>query len=105
MAMLNEARADDKSFPAGLTIVLGTLTYNRGTMSRYFAVRIYMTDARQLPCDSEQGWIDVQGWNDLSGEAWARVYARWRDCAKHRSQLNAERELEVCLRQDRRKYH
>ena len=54
MTMFDEARADDKSFPADLASVLMTLTHNRTAMLRYVAVRLYVTDTRQLPCDSEQ---------------------------------------------------
>lgn len=70
MTMFDEARADDKSFPAGLASILMTLTHNRTAMLRYVAVRLYVTDTRQLPCDSEQRWIKVQGWDDLRREAW-----------------------------------
>ena len=65
MSMLNEARADNKSFPAGLTAVLVTLAHNRAAMFRYFAVCRNVTDARQFPRDGEQRWIKVQGWDDL----------------------------------------
>ena len=60
MTMLNEARADYQSFPVGLAAVLRTLTHDRTAMLRYVAVRLNVTDARQLPRDSKQRWIKVQ---------------------------------------------
>lgn len=76
MAMLDEACADNQSFPAGLAAVLMTLAHNRAAMLRYVAVRLDVTDARQLPRDSEQRWIEMQGWNNLRREAWTQVRAR-----------------------------
>ncbi len=65
MTMLDEARADDESFPPRFTTVLMTLTHDHTTMFRCFAVRINVTDARQLPRDSKQRRIKVQCWDDL----------------------------------------
>lgn len=66
MTMLNEACADNKSLPVGLTSVLMTLAHNRPAMFRYFAVRANVTDARQFPCHGKQRSIKVQCWDDLS---------------------------------------
>ena len=76
MAVLDEARADNQSFPAGLAVVLMIFAHNRTAMLRYIAVRLNVTNARQLPRDSEQRWIEVQGWNNLRREAWTQVRAR-----------------------------
>jgi hypothetical protein len=105
MTTLDEARADDKAFSAGLATVLVALTHDRPAMLRYFAVRLDVTDARQLPRDGEQRWIKVQGRHDLRGEARAHVHARWRDRANRRRQLDADSELEMRIRQDVGKYH
>jgi hypothetical protein len=78
MTMLNEDRADYQSFPVGLAAVLRTLTHDRTAMLRYVAVRLNVTDARQLPRDSKQRWIKVQRWNDSRREAWTLVRARQR---------------------------
>lgn len=105
MAMLDEARADDKPFPAGLTTVLMTLTHDHSAMLRYFAVRLNVADARQLPRDSEQRSIIVQGRDDLCREARTQVRAPWRNGAKSGCELDADPELEVCRRQDFWKYY
>jgi hypothetical protein len=65
MTMLNETRADDKSFPVDFTAVLMTLAHNCSAVFRYFAVRINVTDARQFPRHSKQRSIKVQRWDDL----------------------------------------
>lgn len=59
MTALDEARTGDESFPAGLTAVLMELAHNRTAMFCYFAVRIDVADARQLPRDGEYRSIEV----------------------------------------------
>jgi hypothetical protein len=65
MTMLNETRADNKSFPVGFSTILMTLAHNYPAVFRYFAVRINVTDTRQFPRDSKQRSIKVQGRDDL----------------------------------------
>ena len=105
MAMLDEARADNKPFSAGLTTVLMTLTHDHPAMLRYFAVRLNVADTRQLPRDSEQRSIKVQRRDDLRRETRTQIRARLRNGAKRRCELDADPELEVCRRQDFWKYH
>ena len=105
MTILNETRADDKSFPAGFTTVFMTLTHNDPTMLRYLTVWVKVTDARQFPRDSEQRWVKVQCWDDLRREAWTQVCARWRNCANRRCELDADPKLEVCRRQHFGEYY
>jgi len=100
MTVLDEARADYEPFPARLAAVLVTLAHDHAAMSRYFAVRLDVADARQLARDGEQRSVKVQRRNDPRGEARAQVRARWRDRANRRRQLDADPKLEVRLRQD-----
>lgn len=59
MAALDEARTYDESFPARLTAILIELAHDRTAMFCYFAVRINVADARQLPRDGENRSIKV----------------------------------------------
>ena len=98
MTVLDEARADYEPLPARLAAVLVTLAHDHTAMLRYFAVRVDVTDARQLARDGEQRSVKVQRRHDLRGEARAQVSARRRNRADRSCQPDADPKLEVRLR-------
>lgn len=54
MTTLDEARADDETFPrARFAAVFITLAHDHAAMLRNLVIRVDVADARQLPRDSE----------------------------------------------------